>query len=150
MKKTNQENDSKIISYRQQLFLNYFVAILVDLAVLNFFAEYWNTVTITTFGISFLVAVLLQILLKMTIALEHRIALYFKSHDSFKMKAYRILSTWFILFSSKFAMLGILELIFADQIVFSGVFHGVVAFIVVVTTMLLCEYGVRRIYQALA
>lgn len=150
MQPTEKENNIHTMSYRQQLFLNYFVAVLVDLTVLNFFAEYSPYVTISTFGISLLVAILLQILLKMTIALEHRVSLYFTSHDNFKMKAYRILSTWFILFASKFVMLGILEFIFSDEIVFSGMFHGVIVFIAVVMTMLLAEYSVRRFYRSLA
>lgn len=150
MKNTHTTKENHTMSHRQQLFLNFFVAVLVDLTVLNFFAEYSEYVTISTFGISFLVAISLQILLKMTIALEHRVSLYFSSHDSFKMKAFRILSIWFILFASKFVMLGILELLFSDEIVFSGMLHGVVVFIAVVMTMLLAEYSVRRLYRSLA
>jgi hypothetical protein len=147
---TKEDYIPKTISRKQQLFLRYFTAVLVDLAVLNFFAEYWDKVTITSFGVSLFVAIVLQVLLKMTISLEHRIAEYFKSHQSLKMKISRILSTWFILFSSKFVMLGVLQFIFADAIIFSGAYHGVVAFIIVVFAILITEYLITRLYESLA
>lgn len=140
----------KTISQKQLLFLRYFTAILIDLTVLNFFAEYWDRVTVTSFGISLLVAIVLQILLKLSIALEHRIGQYFSSDSSLKMKIYRILSAWTILFVSKLVILGVLQFIFSDAIVFAGAHHGVVAFLVVVIAMLLAEYLVARLYRSLA
>ncbi|NOR55437.1 MAG: hypothetical protein GQ531_04460 [Sulfurovum sp.] len=66
------------------------------------------------------------------------------------MKLSRILSTWFVLFGSKFVMLGVLQFIFSDNIIFAGAYHGVVAFIVVVLVILLVEYLVARLFKALA
>lgn len=147
----NQEISTATMSSRQQLFLNYFVAILIDLTVLSFFNEYWHSaVQVSSFGIALLVAILLQVLLKLTLKLEHHIAGYFTAHISLKMKIYRILSTWFILFVSKFIILGILKFVFQDDIAFMGALHGVVAFIILVTVMLTAEYATRRLYRALA
>jgi c-di-AMP phosphodiesterase-like protein len=137
-------------SPKQQIFLKYLTWILVDLTVLNFFAEYWERVTITSFGISLFIAITLQVLLKMTIALEHRISKYMKSNEKLDKKIVHILSTWFILFASKFVMLWVLQFIFGDAIVFSGAYHGVVAFIVVVIAILVAEYLLGRVYKALA
>ena len=150
MSKTIEQDVPKNISKKQQIFLKYLTFTLVDLTVLNFFAEYWDKVTITSFGVSLFVAIVLQVLLKMTISFEHKIAGYFTSDASLKMKVYRILSTWFILFSSKFVMLGILQFIFGASIVFSGAYHGVVAFIVLVMVILLVEYLIVRLYDSLA
>ena len=140
----------KSISPKQQVFLKYLTFTLVDLTVLNFFAEYWDKVTITSFGVSLFVAIILQVLLKMTLKLEHKIGDYFSSHDSLKMKISRIFSTWFILFASKFVMLGVLQFVFGDAIVFSGAYHGVVAFIILVVVILLVEYLINRLYESLA
>ena len=137
-------------SYKQQIFLKYFSFTLMDLIVLNIFAEYWDKVNITSFGVSLFIAITLQILLKMTIALEHRISNYMKSNEKLDKKILHIFTTWFILFVSKFVMLWILQLIFADSIVFSGAYHGVVAFIVLVIAILAAEYILTRIYKALA
>ncbi len=137
-------------SIKQQIFLKYLTWTLVDLMVLNFFAEYWDKVTITSFGVSLFIAIVLQALLKMTISLEHRISHYMKSNEKLNKKVLHIFSTWFVLFASKFVMLWVLQILFGDAIVFAGAYHGVVAFIVVVIAILAVEYLVTRIYDALA
>jgi len=150
MNQKTQESELHIPSSRQLFFLKYLTWILVDLTVLNFFAEYWDKVTITSFGVSLFIAITLQILLKMTIALEHRLSNYMKSNEKLDKKVLHIFSTWFVLFASKFVMLWILQFIFGDAIVFSGAYHGVVAFIVVVMAILAAEFALTRIYRSLA
>ncbi len=137
-------------SLKQQIFLRYLTWTLIDLTVLNFFAEYWDKVTITSFGVSLFVAIVLQALLKMTISLEHRISDYMKSNEKLNKRILHIFSTWFVLFASKFVMLWVLQLLFGDAIIFTGAYHGVVAFIVVVITILAVEYLFKRLYDALA
>lgn len=137
-------------SLKQQIFLRYLTWILVDLTVLNFFAEYWDRVTITSFGVSLFIAITLQVLLKMTMGLKHRISNYMKSNEKLNKKILHIFSTFFLLFAFKLVILLILQLIFGDAIVFSGAYHGVVAFIVVVIGILTAEYLLTRLYESLA
>lgn len=61
-------------SNRQRLFVRYFTAILIDLVVLNLLVEYSQNVSVDSFTTSLLAAVLLQVLLKLTIAVERRVA----------------------------------------------------------------------------
>ncbi len=150
MNKNSSDSILHTPSSKQFIFLKYLTWVLVDLTVLNFFAEYWDRVKITSFGISLFIAITLQILLKMTIALEHRLSNYMKSNEKLDKKLFHIFSTWFVLFSSKFVMLWILQFMFGDAIVFSGAYHGVVAFIVVVMAILAAEYALTRIYRSLA
>ncbi|MGB5505930.1 MAG: hypothetical protein WBM70_04490 [Sulfurovum sp.] len=150
MNQNSQEGVLHTPSSKQLIFLKYLTWVLVDLTVLNFFAEYWDRVTITSFGLSLFIAITLQILLKMTIALEHRLSNYMKSNEKLNKKVLHIFSTWFVLFASKFVMLWILQFLFGDAIVFSGAYHGVVAFIVVVMAILAAEYVLTRIYRSLA
>ena len=63
------------ISTSKRLFLHYFTAILLDLVVLNIFAEFWQYVTVHSFVISLFAAVLLQVLLKLTLAIAASIPL---------------------------------------------------------------------------
>lgn len=137
-------------SLKQQIFLKYLTWILVDLTVLNFFAEYWDRVTITSFGVSLFIAITLQVLLKMTISLKHRLSNYMKSNEKLNKKILHIFSTFFLLFAFKVMILLILQFIFGDAIVFSGAYHGVVAFIVVVIGILAAEYLLTRLYESLA
>ncbi len=146
---TPQEGCVQTISAKQAVFLKYLTFILVDLTVLNFFAEYWDRVNITSFGVSLFVAIILQILLKITLKLEHKTAEYFTSHESFMMKFGRIFSTWFILFASKFVMLGVLQFVFSGDIHFTGAYHGVVPFIVLVVVILVIEGLIARLYAIL-
>ena len=134
----------------QKMFVRYLTAILIDLTVLNLFDEYWKHVAIDSFTVSILAAVLLQLLLKMTLALEHRVAVYFDAKSGGFARFMRYLSAWLILFGSKFVMLGAIDLAFGDEVLFSGPLHGVVAFIVVVVAMLAAEELTVRLTRRLA
>ena len=137
-------------SNRQRLYVRYLTAILIDLTVLNLFDEHWEYVTVGSFTISILAAVLLQLLLKATLALEHRVAAFFASMTGAGAKSLRFLTAWLILFGSKFVMLGAINIAFGDRVLFTGPLHGVVAFIAVVVVMLVAEELVARIYHRLA
>jgi hypothetical protein len=137
-------------SNKQQLFLRYFTAILIDLTVLNLFVEYWAYVVIDSFTISLLAAVMLQVLLKLALLLEHRVAVFFSAKQGAMARFVRVLSAWLILFASKFIILGAINLAFGDRVSFTGPLHGVVAFIVVVMTMLAAEELIVRFYRSLS
>ena len=134
---------------RQHLFIKYTFAILVDLTVLNLFAEYWNYVEIGSFTISLYAAVLLQLLLQITLKIEHKVAEYFKQKEGIKAKIMRGLSTWAILFVSKLVMLKAIEMIFPLNIHFSGPIHGAVSFIAVIVAMILAEQSIIKIHYLL-
>lgn len=140
---------AEVPTNRQRLFNRYFSAILLDMAVLGLFAEHWRHVTVDSFTVILLAAVLLQVLLKATLALEHRVGAFFSARPGTAMKFARVFVTWLILFVSKFVILGAIMFAFRGQVVFGGPLHGVVAFIVVVTVMLAAEELVVRFYRQL-
>ena len=135
---------------RQRLFVRYFVGILIDLVVLNLFNEYSDRVHVDSFSVSLLAAVVLQALLKLTIAVEHRVGDYFKAKPGKSMKFLRFFCAWLVLFLSKFVILEALSFAFGDSVRFEGVLHGLVALIVVVVAMLIAEELVVRLYRRLA
>jgi len=134
---------------RQRLFARYFTAILIDLVVLNLFVEYSKNVTIDSFTVSLLAAVLLQILLKVTIAIEHRIGGYFKAKPGAWNTFLRFFCAWLVLFGSKFVILEALTFAFGDKVRFAGVWNGIVTLIVVIIAMLVAEELVVRLYRRL-
>ena len=136
-------------SNRQRLFVRYLMGTLVDLTVLNVFDEFWEFVTVGSFTISILAALMLQILLKATVALEHQVALFFKARPSGFATFMRFFTAWLILFGSKFVMLGVIDFAFGDEVLFTGPVHGVVAFIAVVVAMLVAEELLVRVYRRL-
>lgn len=136
-------------SDRQRLFLRYFMGTLIDLVVLNLFAEFWDWVKVDAFWISLLAAVLLQVLLKVTIWLEHLYAGLFKDRKGAVFTFLKFFGAWLILFGSKFVILEALVQVFGTSVHFSGPWHGVIALIVVVVVMLLVEELVVRFVRRL-
>jgi hypothetical protein len=134
---------------RQQLFVRYFTAILIDLTVLNLFDEYWDNVVIGSFTISLLAALLLQVLLQITLKVEHLIAAFFKAKAGTAAKVMRVLSAWAVLFGSKFVILEAVNIAFGDQVLFKGPYHGIVAFIVVIVVMLAAEVSIVKFNKRL-
>lgn len=137
-------------SNKQRLFMRYFTAILIDLVVLNLFVEYSNKVFVDSFTTSLLAAVVLQILLKLTLVVEHMVADFFKARPGGWMKFLRFFFAWLVLFGSKFVILEALDVLFGDKVRFEGAFHGIVWLILVVVVMLLVEELIVRIYRRLA
>ena len=137
--------DDRVLSNRQALFIAYFFSVLVDLTVLNLFVEYWHFVEIDSFTISLFAAALLQTLLRLTLALEHRIANYFKKQAGKGAKVKRLLAAWLVLFGSKFMILEAIDLVFGDKVEFGGV----IPFIVVVIAVIAAEVLITKIYELL-
>jgi len=135
---------------RQRLFAAYLLGALVDLVVLNLFDEYSDRLSVHSFTISLLAAVLLQALLKLTIAAEHWVAQFFKARTGGLMTFMRWFCAWLVLFGSKFVILEALAMTFGDSVRFEGMWHGLVSLIVVVITMLIAEEAVLRLYRKLA
>jgi len=140
----------KVYSDRQRIFLLYFVGALIDLVVLGLFDEYSDKVFVDSFTTMLLASVVLQLLLKATIAVEHRVAGYFKAKPGGWMKFMRFFCAWLVLFGSKFAILEALDFAFGESVKFEGVFHGIVWLIIVVVTMVIVEEIVVRFYRKLA
>ena len=137
-------------SDRQRLFLRYFTGTLIDLVVLGLFAEFSDKVFVDSFSTALLAAIVLQILLKITIAIEHRVATYFKAKPGRFMTFMRWFSAWLILFGSKFVILEALAFAFEEDVRFEGVFHGIVWLIIVVVVMIIVEELIVRFYRKLA
>ena len=141
---------AEIPSDKQRRFMRYFTAVLIDLVVLNLFAEYWDKVYVDTFTTSLLAAIVLQILLKVTIAAEHWVIGLFKGKTGKFNTFLKFFCAWLILFGSKFVILEALSLAFGENVNFTGMWNGIVPLIVVVMVMLLAEELVVRFYRRLA
>jgi hypothetical protein len=133
----------------QRTFVRYFTAILIDLVVLGLFAEYWNKVHVDSFTTALLAAILLQVLLKLTLVVEHRVAGRFKGKSGGMNTFLRFFFAWLVLFGSKFVILGALSVAFGDKVRFEGLFHGIVPLIIVLVVMLVAEELIVRLYRRL-
>ena len=141
---------TKIYSKNQQLYISFILAVLVDLTVLGLFNEFWESVVIATFSVALAASLLLQILLKITFKLEHRVANYFNNKPGKGSKVMKFFSIWAILFFSKILILEAINVAFGDQVLFLGPYHGIVAFVVVIITILIAEGVISKFYKMLA
>ena len=137
-------------SNKQRVFIRYYTGFLIDLVVLNLFAEYWGLVSVDSFTTSLWAALLLQVLLKATIWLEHKAMDLFKGKTGGWNTFLKYFIAWLILFGSKFVILEGLSFVFGDRVRFEGVWHGIIWLIIVVVTMVIVEEIVARIYRRLA
>ena len=141
----------QVPSNRQRLFIRYYTGFLIDLVVLNLFAEYWSLVTVDTFTTSLWAALLLQVLLKGTIVLEHKAMDCFSARGGGGFNTFlKYFVAWLILFGSKFVILEALSQAFGTNVHFGGMWHGIITLIVVVVVMLLAEEIMVRVYRRLA
>ena len=136
-------------SARQVLFARYFIGFLIDLVVLNLFDQYSDKVFVASFTISLLAALLLQALLKLTIALERRLTEFFSARPGALMICLRVFFAWLVMFGSKFVILEAIDVLLGDAVRFEGAGGGVVALVVIIMTMVLAEEAVVRFYRSL-
>lgn len=139
----------KTFNARQRFFVRYFALVMTDIVVLNLFAEFWSRVHLTSFSVSIGAAVILQLLLKLTMALEHRVSGFFTDRTHRGARALKLLSLWLVLFGSKFVILWALGLALGSRLHFDGALHGMVPLITVIVVMLLAELLVARLTEAL-
>jgi len=135
---------------RQRLFVLFFVGTLVDLVVLCLFNEYSDKVYVDSFTTALLASIVLQFLLKVTIAAEHRILALFKGKTGAAWKSLKYFVAWLILFGSKFVILEALSFAFGHNVHFEGMLHGIVWLIIVVVAMVIIEELVVRLFRRLA
>jgi hypothetical protein len=133
------------LNSRQVAYARYLPFILIDMVVINLFVEYWDRIVIDSFTITLLTACVMQLLLKLTIALEHRTAGYFKAKSGKAAQAMRWFATWFVLFSSKFVILGAVGVIFGEHVDFGGI----IPFFAVVFSILIAEFLVSKPLHAM-
>ena len=134
---------------KDQLFITYTLAVLVDLVVINLFNEYAAWVSIDSFTISLAAAILMQVLLKLTLMVEHWVSERLRQRNHAGSRLLHIVVVWFILFGSKFVILEIFNRVFGERVLFTGPWHGVVAFILLVVAILAAELAFGTTYRRL-
>jgi hypothetical protein len=137
------------INNYQRLFLVYIICILVDMTILNIFAEFSHSVYVESFSITIFIAIFLQLFIVLTKYAEHKLSNFFGDKKNYLTKIMYFLALWALLFFSKLLMLHGANLIFGDKINFYGMFDGLLAFIILIFSFLIGEYLLTKIYQAL-
>ena len=130
---------------RQLIFFSWTKDVLIYVIVLNLFVEYVEKVVIDSFTISIFTAILLKALLDVILGLEHRVAHFFEARPGKLSKFLQIMSTWVILFLSKFLILEVVDFVFGDHVEL-GKFVQVLSLVI---ALMVAREVVQRIYMAL-
>ena len=130
---------------RQLIFFSWTRDVLIYVVVLNLFVEYVDRVVIDSFTISILTAVLLKALLDLILTLEHRVAHFFEARPGKLSGFLRIMSTWLILFLSKFLILEVVDLVFGTHVELGKFVH----ILSLVIALIVAREVVQRIYVGL-
>jgi hypothetical protein len=137
------------INNSQRLFLVYIICILVDMTILNIYAEFSHSVYVESFSITIFIAIFLQLFIVLTKYAEHQLSSFFGDKKSYLTKIMYFFALWALLFFSKVLMLHGANLIFGDKINFYGMFDGLLAFIILIFSFLIGEHLLTKIYRAL-
>jgi hypothetical protein len=148
-KPLNRPADTGNISRKQALFARYFTATLIDLVVIGLLNEYWSRISVDSFTVALLAAMILQLLLKVSIALEHKAAAYFKKKGGPGAKTKRLLAAWLILFISKLIILWAIDVAFGNSFIFHGMYHGLIPFLVLITIIITAETLAQKFFLSL-
>ena len=137
------------INNSQRLFLVYIICILVDMTILNIYAEFSHSVYVESFSITIFIAIFLQLFIVLTKHAEHKLSNFFGDRKNYLKKIIYFFTFWALLFFSKLLMLHGANLIFGDKINFYGMFDGLLAFIILIFSFLIGEHLLTKIYRAL-
>ena len=95
------KDGQRVVNNSQRLFLVYLICILVDMTILNVFAEFTHSVYVESFSITIFIAIFLQLLIVLTKQAEHKLSQFFGTNKGFFKKLKYFFALWALLFFSK-------------------------------------------------
>lgn len=134
-----------VITKRQHQYASWTSDVLVYIVVLNLFVEFVDAIVIDSFWISILTAILLKGLLDIIIRLEHRVGDFFDKKEGSFFKFIGIAIKFLILFTSKFIILEVVDIVFGDHVEL-GHFIDV---LLLILAMMATKAIMRKIYLSL-
>lgn len=104
------------LSGAQQWFVSWTVDLLLYTVVLNLFDQYVHGVTIESFSVSILTAVLLKVMLVLLAGVEHRVHAHFAEKGTTGAKVVGAVLVFAILFGGKLLILEVVDIVFGDTV----------------------------------
>jgi len=119
---------------------------LVYSVVLGFFNDYTSLLTTSSYSVTFMVAIVMQLLTYATLQLKNKVAYYFKQKSGRLSQVTLVISVWLVLFLSKFVFLAVIDFIFGQYVEISG-FIGLLA---IILTMTIAKQLIDYVFDKLA
>ncbi len=134
------------VSRQQSLFISWTTAVLLNIVVLGLFVEYSDRIVIDSFTIVIFTAVVLGALVAATLSLEHWTRNFFTRRGGTVSRVLGIVTAMAILFSSKFVILEVIDIIFRDHVEIDGF----IPLVLLIITMIVAERVVQVVNQRLS
>ncbi len=115
----------------QEIFQQMVLGVLLYTVVLGFFNDYTDILYTSSYSTTFAVAIVMQLLTYATFMLKDKVVATLKQKNK-DSKAAIVGSVWFIVFTSKFVFLAVLNFLFGDYLEISG-FFGLLLIIICLT-----------------
>lgn len=128
-----QKSDNSL-SPGQDFFREMVLGILVYAVVLGFFEDYTDILSTWSYSITFLAAIVMQVLTYFTFKLKGMVVNRFKGREGKKYLVAMVFGVWLIMFFSKFVFLAVINFIFGEAVSISG-FIGLVFIILTMTVV---------------
>jgi len=125
------------VTKNQQIYFDWVVDLLIYIVIINLFAQYSAHIHIQNFTFSILIALLIKSILFIVFQLEHSVSSFFKHLKSKYGKFVNLLIGFLLLFSSKFIIIGISNIIFGDYVEFQNIFS---VFILIITMIIIGKF----------
>lgn len=135
----------KSLSKKQELYRSMLVGVLIYSVVLGFYNDYTDILDTGTYSTTFALALLLQILTYATFRVKDWVVARAKAVGGSNQRVYVVGGVWAVMFISKFVFLGIISIVFRDNVYISG-FIGL---LLIIITMTVLDYLVAKVDKKL-
>jgi len=129
----------------QERFASWTTDVLVYIVVLNLFVEFNDAITIESFWISILTALLLKGLLDIVAVFEHGVGAFFEEKGTTAFRLMGLTAKFVIMFTSKLIILEIIDLVFGDEVKLGHILDV----LPLIITMMLARAILGKLYQSL-
>ena len=133
------------ITRAQEVYVSWYVDVLVYTIVLNLFVEYSEAVKIDSFTISVLTALLLKLILVLLERIEQRVHHYFEQKEGTAFKVLGFVITIAILILGKLFILEAVNFVFGDRVELGHFVEVLVLILTMIVTRAIAEWIYRRL-----
>ena len=142
---TSSDTRTVTITRAQEVYVSWYVDVLVYTIVLNLFVEYSEAVKIDSFTISVLTALLLKLILVLLERIEQRVHHYFEQKEGTAFKVLGFVITIAILILGKLFILEAVNFVFGDRVELGHFVEVLVLILTMIIARAVADWFYRRL-----
>jgi hypothetical protein len=132
---------------KQVIFLSMIMGILLYSVVLGFFNDYTSMLDTSSYSVTFLLAIVMQLLTYLTFELKNKIQAFFSSKDKKVHKILMAFFIWLTLFLSKFVFLWVISFVFRGEVYIGGFVSLIIIVIVLTAIQSVFDFAYKKLAE---